>query len=677
MKPQHNHLQHALSPYLLQHAHHRVAWQQWDDNRFTFTNEQGPLLIISIGYAACHWCHVMAHECFEDDEVADYMNQHFISIKVDREERPDVDHYYMQSLVMLTGQGGWPLNIIALPDGRPVWGATYLPKNQWLSALMQLQKIYNAEPQRLTEQAQRIGEGLTSLVNLTAHPTELIPQQDIRDHLYRILLKADPTYGGFNETPKFMMPAQLDLFCALAYEKESSAFAEHLEKTLQGIAKGGVYDALGGGFSRYSVDERWHVPHFEKMAYDNGQLLHTYSWAYQKFKNPLYQDVVEETITFLIRDLRHEKGGFYSALDADSLNGKGISKEGAYYVWELKELQTVLADEFSLFKAYYNINSKGLWEEDHYVLFRDLDDLPFCEQHGLTVISLRAHKKKWKSILLEYRNQRPAPQLDDKQIYAWNALIVHGLTSAYRVFRKPEDRKTILDTIVFMEDAFFDNEGKLFRIHKEGQRYTEGLLEDYAHGIRMYLNAYTVFFDASFLEKAVQLTEKSFELFSKTGVDLFYNTPQSNASQLLEQLEIEDNVIPSSNAIMAENLLALSVYWNRPLWREKAIRMVMAVQSQAASYPRSYAYWLRIAYQLSQKATEIVVVGEKAFSYMESLQTYAQPHFYWAASTKESSLSLLKNRYVAGATYIYHCSDKKCDLPELELEKAIEKLKNG
>ena len=354
-----NELIHESSPYLLQHAHNPVNWVAWKEDQLSRAKAEEKLILISIGYAACHWCHVMEKECFEDEQVAEAMNTHFVNNKVDREERPDVDQIYMDALQLMTGSGGWPLNVIALPDGRPFWGATYVPKDRWLHTISQLAQLYRDDPAKVIQYAEDLTQGLLSINQPTGQKLDLPQRNAIDEAIDKWLQRMDPEYGGYNRAPKFMMPVNLDFLMNYYGVSGKQEVLDYLNTTLTRMAYGGLQDQLGGGFARYSVDMRWHVPHFEKMLYDNAQLLSVYSKRYAITKNSYYQQVVENTISFLQKDLKHPEGGYYASLDADSLDSRGQLEEGAYYVWFKEELEEILGDKFSLFAEYYNVNDFG------------------------------------------------------------------------------------------------------------------------------------------------------------------------------------------------------------------------------------------------------------------------------------------------------------------------------
>ena len=379
--PYTNALVNETSPYLLQHAHNPVDWNAWNETTLEKAKTENKLILISVGYAACHWCHVMEHESFEDSIVAQVMNKSFINIKVDREERPDVDQVYMNAVQLMTGSGGWPLNVIALPDGRPVWGGTYFKKEQWMDALEQISKLYADNPEKLQDYADKLEEGIKSLDVVQLNTDEPVFDKPFIQNAIKSWSKQfDKNQGGMNKAPKFMMPNNYHFLLRYAYQNNDTELLDFVNLTLKKMAYGGVFDQIGGGFSRYSVDAKWHIPHFEKMLYDNGQLVSLYTDAYLITKNEIYKDIVTETLKYIKQEMTTSNGAFYSSLDADSNTSEGELEEGAFYVWTKNELNTLLKEDFELFSDYYNVNNYGFWEHDNYVLIRKWRKIPLTGQ---------------------------------------------------------------------------------------------------------------------------------------------------------------------------------------------------------------------------------------------------------------------------------------------------------
>ena len=402
MKPPYtNDLIHETSPYLLQHAHNPVNWKAWNPEVLEQAQKENKLIVISVGYAACHWCHVMEHESFEDTTVATVMNDHYINIKIDREERPDIDQVYMMAVQLMTGSGGWPLNVVALPDGRPVWGGTYFRKDHWIESLEQIAKLHKEAPEKLIEYADQLAQGI--------HAAEtILPNTEEQDFSLDFITKQVDTWsshfdiskGGTRRAPKFMMPNNYQFLMRYAYQTQNDSLMNYVKHTLDRISYGGVYDHIGGGFARYATDVKWHVPHFEKMLYDNAQLVSLYADAYLFTKNEWYKDVVYETIAFVHQELTNSDGIFYSSLDADSLNDKNELEEGAFYVWKIEELKQLLQEDFDLFSEYYNVNDYGFWEHDHYVLIRNISKEDFIKKNTLSKDDLSQKLNTWQEAFI-------------------------------------------------------------------------------------------------------------------------------------------------------------------------------------------------------------------------------------------------------------------------------------
>ena len=655
-----NALAHAQSPYLLQHANNPVDWFPWEETALKKAQKEDKLLIISIGYAACHWCHVMEHESFEDEAVATLMNSHFVSIKVDREERPDIDQVYMQALQMLTGQGGWPLNMIALPDGRPVWGGTYFPKAQWMDYLTQIVTLKQKEPKRLLQYATHLEKGMQQLELKKSKDVLAFDHKALDKALGRLDSKLDRENGGLLGAPKFMMPTLIDLFLS------NDQFKKHAHFTLEKMALGGIFDLVGGGFSRYSVDEKWHIPHFEKMGYDNGQLLYSYSCAYQDQPKAIYKEAVDKTISFLQRDLSNVQGGFYAALDADSLDRQEILTEGAFYVWTLPELEELGLLNQAFFKAYFGINQNGYWEKDQYVLYRKQSPLDFIQNNNLPE-SFKDKIVAWEETLFRHRIKRSPARLDNKIICSWNAIIGRGILKAANVFQNTSYLQLVKAHLLFVEKTFHKKEGGLYRLNKKMAAPVHGFLEDYCHLIAYYLDAYETFFDPSFLDKASALIHYCKERFNAQETALFVFAEEEKL--ILQTKEVNDNVIPSSNAIMAENLIRASIHLGEINWHEQAKEMIALVAKEMLDYPRAYSTWLRLALSLQEPHIEIVVVGPKAIEWIKDLKRSYLKVNHWAASITASEAPLFKGRYQAGKTLIYLCKNNQCNLPYTSLEE--------
>jgi len=667
-----NDLIHETSPYLLQHAHNPVHWKAWNNKTLNEAKASQKLMLISVGYAACHWCHVMEHESFEDSLVAQVMNDNFINVKVDREERPDVDQVYMNAVQLMTGRGGWPMNVIALPDGRPIWGGTYFKKEQWISALTQISKLYKENPEKLTEFADKLEQGIKSMDVVALNTDAPVFEKDfIEESIKKWSKQFDHRNGGLNRAPKFMMPNNYHILLRYAHQNKDEKLMDFVNLTLTKMAYGGVYDHIGGGFSRYSVDPVWHVPHFEKMLYDNAQLVSLYSDAYLLSKNELYKDIVTETLAFVEREMMANNGAFYSSYDADSENEKGELEEGAYYVWTKEDLKIILKEDFQLFSDYYNINNYGLWEHNNYVLIQKDDDETILKKYNLTPDELTNKKRDWKQILSSLRNTRPKPRLDDKTLTSWNALMLKGFVDAYKVFGDKHYLEVAIKNAEFIMANQHREDGGLFHNFKNGKSTINGYLEDYATTIEAFLDLYEQTLDHKWLFTARDLANYTFDHFQDGTSKMFYFTSDEDANLVSRTIEYSDNVIPASNSIMAKNLFKLAHYFDNGHFSKTAMTMLNNVKPQIQEYAPGYSNWLDLMLNYAYPFYEVAIVGDDAFNKISELNSKYLPNIILAGNTKESNLPLLANRYVDDQTFIYVCVNKACKLPVLEVEKAF------
>lgn len=665
------------SPYLLQHAHNPVHWKPYNSKTLEQAKKEKKLMIISIGYAACHWCHVMEHETFEDSTAAEVMNRNYFSVKVDREERPDVDQIYINAVQLMTGSAGWPLNVITLPDGRPVWGGTYFRKKDWINSLEQIQEIYENEPEKLLEYANRLEEGIKGmdLIHLNSDDVDL-KNYPVTAALKKISNNFDPEFGGFKGAPKFMMPNNLELLLREGTETGNAEIINLVNITLEKMAFGGLYDQVEGGFSRYSTDEKWHIPHFEKMLYDNAQLVSLYSNAYSATKNPLYKEVVTETLEFIKNNLTSDEGAFFSSLDADSMNEKGKLEEGAFYVFTKDELQSLLGEDFRIFKEYYNINQYGIWENNQYVLIRNKSDEDIQEEFDLSHDTFRQKKKTWKSILLSHRNKRPKPRLDDKTLTSWNALMLKGYVDAYKVFGDNAYLDIALKNANFLSKKLLKDDGGLYHAYKNNKSTVNGFLEDYAFLIEAYIDLYQVTMDWQWLDLSMQLTNYAEENFFDKENKMFYFTSKQDPVVVTRNFEYRDNVIPASNSVMAKNLFLLSKYFDNPTYEENSKQMLKNVLKEIEQYPSGFTNWLYLLSNFQNNFYEVVIVGKDASEKIKELNKHYLPNKIIAGSKGENSGPLFENRWVQDKTLIYVCVNNACQLPVEESTEAIKLINN-
>ena len=615
----------------------------------------------------------MEHNCFEDEEVAEVMNANFVNIKIDREERPDIDHIYMDALQMMTGSGGWPLNIIALPDGRPFWGATYVKKADWINVLNQLATLYKTDPEKVVDYATNLASGLRSMNLVAANNNEkIITKDELQGAVKNWSQYFDTFLGGHKRAPKFMMPGNLDFLLHYATLYKDSEITEYVNTTLTRMAYGGIFDHIGGGFSRYAVDTKWHVPHFEKMLYDNAQLVSLYAKAFAATRNPLYKKVVKETVAFVSQELMTSDFAFYSSLDADSLDEHGILKEGAYYVWKEADLKELLNEDFPLFGDYYNINSYGYWEDEAYVLIRDATDLELAQKHSISLQELETRIKRSKKILKKHRAKRTPPRLDDKILTSWNGLMLTGLLDAYRYLGDEEYLQLAIKNAAFIIENLFKEDGSIFHNHKNGKSTINGFLEDYAAIIQAFIALYEVTFQESWLFKAKELSDYCLQHFTDTQSGLLFFTSDTEEVVVRRSLETTDNVIPASNSIMALNLFKLSQLFPATSYEATALAMFTSMSPGILENPTSYANWMHAGLYINFPFYEIAITGANFLNIANDFRKLYLPNTILAGTEQESSLPVLEGRLQDNQTLIYVCLKGACQLPVTSVKDALD-----
>ena len=670
-----NNLIHESSPYLLQHAHNPVDWHPWGNKALKLAKNNNKLLIISVGYAACHWCHVMEHESFEDTTVAKLMNTYYVPVKVDREEHPDVDKIYMSAVQQLTGRGGWPLNVVALPDGRPVWGGTYFPKNNWLQALKQIADMWQNNPEKLYKVADQLAKGIKAgeiIYPNTANKS--FDKATIQNALSFWKQYKDKKYGGFNRAPKFPMPAQYAFLMRAGIQLDDIEIQNFVKLTLDKMAQGGIYDHVNGGFARYSTDKKWHIPHFEKMLYDNAQLVSLYADAYKLYHNLAYRRVVIQTLKFVENELTDTSGAFYSSLDADSNNTEGHMEEGAYYVYAKAELEKAIGANFPLFKEYFNINSYGLWENGKYHLIKKMTDDEFVKQYNISLDNLEKKVSKWRKKLYKIRQSRPRPRLDDKTLTSWNALMLNGFIDAYKTFDDAHYLEVAIRNADFLLRKQLKPDGSLYHSYKKGKSRINGYLEDYAFLIKALINLYETTGREKYLHKALDLNQYAITHFYDESSGMFYFTDNAQSELLTRPMEVDDNVIPSSNAIMAQNLFKLAHFFEKQDYMKKSQVMLHNMLPKIIRYAPGYYQWLNNMLDQIGPFYEITVVGDQAESKSKALYHYYLPNVMLSFSTAPSDLPIFKSRYVSGITNVYLCVDNMCQPPETRIKEIVKKI---
>jgi uncharacterized protein len=667
-----NSLIHQKSPYLLQHAHNPVNWFAWGDEAFAKAKAENKLVLISIGYSSCHWCHVMEHECFEDEQVAEMMNKYFINIKVDREERPDVDHIYMTAVQLMSGHGGWPLNCFTLPDGRPVYGGTYFPKQQWMNLLQKLNQLSTNNRDQVEQYAKELTQGIKHTDELIhiSEEEKIIDKESLENAVANWQNRFDKMQGGNMGSPKFPMPGNYLFLLKYAHLSKNEEVLKFVHLTLQKMARGGIYDHLGGGFARYSTDSSWKVPHFEKMLYDNAQLISLYAEAYRQTPNLLYKHVIYETIEFLEREMMSPEGGFYSALDADS---EGV--EGKFYVWTKEDLQQLLKKDFEVFADYYSVNEKGYWEDENYILLRDLPLTEILLKHQTTDEELQKTIAKCKEKLLAERNKRVRPGLDDKIITSWNALLCKAFGDAYLAFGENKFLQLAKKNADFISDNLLKKDYSLYRCCKKTEAYGDGFLDDYAFTIDGFLTLFSITGDEDHLAKGEKLTEYCFEHFFSPDKNLFYYASNSSEKLISKNFEISDNVIPASNSQMALILHTLASLTGNGHYKEVSSKMLAQISSEVEAYLPSHSNWGQLALRHVFGFYEVCIVGKDVDEFMRSFGKHCLANATFVYSKHASKIALLAGRYKEDQTLIYVCRNNTCNSPVSTLDEALKQLK--
>lgn len=677
-----NRLINETSPYLLQHAHNPVDWYPWGEEALTKARAENKPIIVSIGYSACHWCHVMERESFEKEQVAAVMNADFVCIKVDREERPDVDAIYMDAIHAMGARGGWPLNVFLLPDAKPFYGVTYLPAQNWVQLLGSVKNAFVNHHEELVKSAEgftdnmlikesdkynlHVGAGLASAQGNEADRAEPIPAftvDDLHEMFEKLKGHFDTEKGGMDRAPKFPMPSIYKFLLRYYALTQNPEALRHIELSLNRIALGGIYDHVGGGWARYSVDDEWFIPHFEKMLYDNGQLVSIFSEAYTLTKSDLYKSRVYETIEWLAREMTSAEGGFYSALDADS---EGI--EGKFYIWTQAELKEILGDDFGWFAKLYNIKASGNWEHGYNHLH--LAPNPKGELDLDGAVYQNALQK-----LFVARESRIRPGLDDKILASWNGLMLKGLTDAYRAFGEEQFKTLALQSARFLKEKMTAPNHQLWHSYKNGRASIVGFLEDYAAVIDGYLGLYQATFEEEWLDEALKLTAYTLENLYDPEEELFYFT-DANAEELIaRKKEIFDNVIPASNSLMAHNLFALGTIFDYPDYVKLSDWMLAKMRNALLTDVQWGTNWAALYALRAQSTAEIAIVGKEMEAFREELESRYVPNKILVGTETASELPLLQERFaLKEQTTVYVCFNKTCQLPVHSVEDVWKQL---
>ncbi|MFC2063803.1 thioredoxin domain-containing protein [Chloroflexota bacterium] len=662
-----NHLNHSTSPYLLQHADNPVDWYPWSAEAIEKAHTEDKPIFLSIGYAACHWCHVMAHESFEDPDTAAILNSHFINIKVDREERPDLDSIYMSAVTAMTGQGGWPMSVFLTPDLEPFYGGTYFPPSPrhnlpaFKDVLLTVSKAWSDQREEIIRSGQKISAHIRQLAD-TNQNAGLFNPELLADATRTLIDNYDWRNGSWGTAPKFPMPMTIEFLLRRHLAGDADALKPALH-ALKAMAHGGMYDVLGGGFSRYSTDNDWLVPHFEKMLYDNAQLVQVYLHAWQMTDEPFHRQVVEETLGFVTREMLSSEGGFYSSLDADS---EGV--EGKFYVWTAEEMRLVLGDEYAFFETAYGITSKGNWEGKT-VLQRAVDDASLAARFGLSGQQVVDQLAGCHSRLLTTRTKRIRPGTDDKVLTSWNGLMLAAFAQSTRVLQNKE----YLLIATRNADLLLTKlrpEGKLRHTYRAGQVGREVFLEDYAALILGLLELYQTDFNHRWFVEAEELAGEMLAFFSDPAGG-FFDTAADAETLLTRPKDLQDNATPSGNAMAVEALLKLAAFTEKAEWAETALKAFSLAGDLSSRYPTAFSRWLSAADFALGKIKQVAIIGDPADEGTQALirevRKAFRPNLVIAVSSyppPEGAPALLADRpMLDGKPTAYVCEGFVCKRP--------------
>jgi uncharacterized protein YyaL (SSP411 family) len=666
-----NRLAASASPYLQQHAYNPVDWYPWGKEALNRAQKEDKPILVSIGYSACHWCHVMEHESFENETTASLMNDNYVCIKVDREERPDIDNIYMEAIQAMGLQGGWPLNVFLTPDQKPFYGGTYFPQAGWQQLLQSVASAFKENRAKLEESADKFMESI-SIDEVSKYKLSEYDQGFEKDLIDKateeFYMKLDLTHGGVEKAPKFPMPSIWFHLLRQYFVTKDKKFLESVTLTLDKMSAGGIYDQLEGGFSRYSVDGKWFAPHFEKMLYDNGQLLGLYAEAYSLTRKKSYLKVIEQTIQWLKTNMLNSEGGFYSALDADS-----EGEEGKYYVWNADQLDNLLGDNAKAFKSFYGVKPAGNWENGYNILFQKDNLEVFLNEQQLTEGKWEEIHEECRQILLEVRNKKIKPGLDNKVLAGWNGIALSGIVKAYQVTGNKEYLDMALACAEFLQKNLMNSQGKITRVLGSD---ISGVLEDYAFVIEGFIDLYQSTFDPKWIRLAESLTVYTELNFLDKENGMFFYTDSNDQALIARKKEIFDNVIPSSNSAMAENLRRLGLIFENKDWTQISIKMVSQIKKIIGSDIEYMSNWASTYQSYLQPTAEIAILGDTFLTTGQDLASNFYPFKLLVGAKKsDETMPLLKGRNpIKGNTTIYVCFDKACKLPVQNVEEALNQL---
>jgi uncharacterized protein len=680
-----NKLIEETSPYLLQHAHNPVNWYPWGEEALKLASETDKPIFLSIGYSACHWCHVMEQESFENESIAQIMNEHFVCIKVDREERPDIDEIYMSAVQMMTGSGGWPLSVWLTADLKPFFGGTYFPpENKWgrvgfKNILTQIASLWHQERDKLLQSANQLKDNINQLSEVN------ISDEEIKIDLWHgainfIKSRYDEKYGGFGQAPKFPQAMEISFLLRYYFHTADKLVLDMVENTLQRMAQGGIYDQLGGGFHRYATDEKWLVPHFEKMLYDNALLAITYLEAFQITNKQFYADIASETLDYVLREMTSVEGGFFSSQDADS-----EGDEGKFYVWQKSEIEQILTEnKAQLFCDFYDVSENGNWEGKNILnVSQNLSD--FSKKEKFAANELKKRLLSYRQKLYQERIKRIAPGTDDKIITAWNGMMISAMCKGYQVLKDERYLSSAKKAANFLLIEMYKN-GKILRTHRNGKSHLNGYLSDYALIISALLDLYETTFELNYLEKSLELNTLLFQKFWDDKAGGFFFTPSDHEKLLVKTRNASDNAVPSGNSVAVENLLRISEFTSDRSLKEKAELTVKLYLDQVRKYPTGYAYLLGSMDYFWGSPKEIVISGDENSNEVQKMissifEKYlpnkvvilANPALFADKENLLKKLPIINGKLTKdGSMKVYLCENFTCKSPFTDYKQFLE-----
>jgi len=677
-----NELPHESSPYLLQHAHNPVHWQPWGKAALQLAKEFDKPILVSIGYSACHWCHVMERESFEIEATAAIMNEHFINIKIDREERPDIDHIYMDAVQAMTGSGGWPLNVFLTPDGKPFYGGTYFPplkafnRPSWTDILLSLSDAWRNRRDEMEEQAEKLIDHLKKSNNLgliknsviSEEPATGITKEECITIKNNLLATADVVEGGFGKAPKFPQTFSINCLLQCAYFLNDEKALAHAELSLTKMLNGGIYDQLAGGLCRYSTDDEWLAPHFEKMLYDNALFITALSNAYLLTKNVIYKNAVENVCDFIFKEMKNKEGGYYAAIDADS---EGV--EGKFYVWDKNEIENILESDAAFFNVYFDVSEEGNWENKN--ILRILKPLSsVAKEFKIDLNAAEEIINRSKNKLLDERKKRIRPNTDDKILLSWNALLITSFCKAFAVLQDEKYKVAAIDLYNFIKEKYQDKNGSYYHTYKNGIAKYPAFLDDYTYFVEACIHLQEITSDEKYLYKAQKITSYIFQNFEDQQSDFFFFTTKLQDDVVLRKIEIYDGATPSANSIMAQNLIYLSLVFNNREWHQKALAMIDSLKAVITKHPGSFGIWASTSLNIAAGFNQITITGNAIRPAINKMLLEYLPNKILQPSFNISNMILSQDKLILKELSIYLCRNFACSTPLKNIEELMSEI---